>query len=92
MTDPVPVELDPGPDAELDRLERSKQWDLLDAIDAAITALAQDPRAPSSRKRSFADAGFGITVRTRDDDWLIVWEHDQDVIVVRYIGPDPFAR
>jgi hypothetical protein len=30
-------------------------------------------------------------VRTRDDDWLVVWEHDQDVIAVRYIGPDPFG-
>lgn len=88
---PVPVELDPGPEAELSRLERAKQWDLLDAIDTAITALSQDPGAPSSRQRSFAGAGFGITVRTRYDDWLIVWEHDQDVIAVRYVGPDPFA-
>jgi hypothetical protein len=56
-----------------------------------ITALSQDPGAPTSRQRSFAGAGFGITVRTRDDDWLIVWEHDQDVIAVRYVGPDPFA-
>jgi hypothetical protein len=83
MTEPVPVELDPGPEAELDRLERGKQWDLLDAIDAAITRLAADPGAPSSRQRSFAGSGFGITVRTRHDDWLVVWEHDQDVIAVR---------
>jgi hypothetical protein len=88
---PLPVELDPGPEAELDRLERAKQWDLLDAIDDAITALAASPGAPESRKRSFAGAGFGITVRTRDDDWLIIWEHDQEVIVIRYIGADPFA-
>ena len=89
--EPVRVELDPGPDAELDRLERAKQWDLLDAIDAAIAALSRDPGAPSSRQRSFAGGGFGITIRTRDDDWLLVWERDGDAIAVRYIGPDPFA-
>jgi hypothetical protein len=85
------VELDPGPEAELDRLERAKSWGLLDRIDTAITDLAGDPGAASSRERSFAGGLFGITVRTRDDDWLIAWEHDQDVIAIRYIGPDPFA-
>jgi hypothetical protein len=92
VTGPVPVELDPGPETELTRLERTKQWDLLDAIDTAVTALSHDPGAPSSRQRSFTDGLWGIRVRTRDDDWLIVWEHDHDVIAVRYIGPDPFAR
>jgi hypothetical protein len=81
----------PRAGSELDRLERGTQWGLLDAIDAAITGLAADPGAPSSRQRSFAGSGFGIMVRTRDDDWLVVWEHDQDVIAVRYIGPDPFG-
>lgn len=33
-----------------------------------------------------------MTVRTRHDDWLIIWENEADVIAVRYIGPDPFAR
>lgn len=32
-----------------------------------------------------------MTVRSRDDGWLIIWEQDGDVIAVRYIGPDPFA-
>ena len=88
----MPVELDPGPEAELDRLERAKSWDLLDSIDAAIVALDDDPGNRASRERSFAGGAFGITVRTRDDDWLIVWEPDGEVIAVRYIGPDPFRR
>lgn len=89
---PLPVELDPGPEAELDRLERAKSWDLLDAIDAAIGTLAASPGSPESRRRSFSKGAFGITVRTRYDDWLIIWENEADVIAVRYIGSDPFER
>ena len=88
---PLPVELDPTADAELDRLERAKSWDLLDAIDAAISTLAASPGSPEARRRSFSGGAFGVTVRTRDDDWLIIWEHEPDVIAIRYIGPDPFA-
>jgi hypothetical protein len=43
MSTPFRVELDPGPEAELDRLEHGKRWDLLDNIDEAITSLASDP-------------------------------------------------
>lgn len=88
---PLPVELDPGPDAELDRLERAKRWPLLDAIDTAIATLAADPGSPEERRRSFSRGTFGMTVRTQDDDWLIIWESEPDAIAVRYIGPDPFA-
>ncbi len=86
-----PVELDPGPEAELDRLEKTQRWELLGRIEDAIDALADDPGGKDSRKRAFRGGGFGITVRSRDDDWLIIWEHDGNAIVIRYIGPDPFA-
>jgi hypothetical protein len=86
-----PVELDPGPEAELDRLEKTGHRDLLEHIEDAIDALADDPGGRDSRKRAFRGGTFGISVRDRDDDWLIIWEHDGDVIAVRYIGPDPFA-
>jgi hypothetical protein len=85
------VELDPGPEAELDRLEKAGRSDLLVRVEDAIDALAADPGSRDSRKRAFRGGGFGITVRDHDDDWLIIWEHDSDVIAVRYIGPDPFA-
>lgn len=29
-----------------------------------------------------------------NDDWLIIWEHDtqdDDLIIVRYLGLDPFS-
>jgi len=49
------------------------------------------PAVKGSRQRAFRGGGFGITVRSREDDWLIIWEPDGDVVAVRYIGPDPFA-
>lgn len=86
-----PVELDPGAEAELDRLEKTGRGDLLGRIEDAIDSLADDPGSKDSRKRAFRGGAFGITVRDRDDEWLIIWEHDEDVVAVRYIGPDPFA-
>lgn len=104
------VELDPGPGAALDGLEKARLWDLLGAIEDAIEALGDDPGSRESRRRAFAGGTFGIPVRDRDEDWLIVWELEpraekeleakaededeaaaEDVVVVRYIGPDPFA-
>ena len=38
-------------------------------------------------RRSFGDGLWGIPVRDRSDDWLVIWEHDSedsDLIVVRY--------
>jgi len=101
------VELDPGPSTALDGLEKARLWDLLGAIEDAIEALGDDPGSRESRKRAFAGGTFGIPVRDRDEDWLIVWEPEpraleakaededeaaaEDVVVIRYIGPDPFA-
>ena len=68
---------------------------MLDAIDDAVDLLESDPADASARRRSFGDGLWGIPVRDRSDDWLIIWEHDaedSDLIVVRYLGADPFAR
>jgi hypothetical protein len=67
---------------------------LLDAVDDALDLLEADPGDKRCRTRAFGDGLWGITVRDRSDDWLIVWEHDQDeqdLIRVRYFGIDPFA-
>jgi hypothetical protein len=71
------VELDPGPVTALDGLEKARLWDLLGAIEDAIEALGDDPGSRESRKRAFAGGTFGIPVRDRDEDWLIVWEPEQ---------------
>lgn len=85
------LELDPGPEAELDRLEKARRWDLLGSLEDALDALAADPGSKKNRKRAFPGGMFGIAVWNPGDDWLIIWEYDGDVIAVRYIGADPFA-
>jgi hypothetical protein len=67
---------------------------MLDVIDDAIDLLEADPSSAVRRKRSFRGGLWGMPVRDRHDDWLIVWEHDpgdSDIVRVRYIGADPFA-
>lgn len=91
MSAPREIRLDEGPAGELDRLEKAGRDDLLERLDEALLALAEDPGTRRSRQRAFPLGAFGITVRQRDDDWLIIWEHDGELIRVRYIGPDPFA-
>lgn len=74
-------------------LEKAGAMQMLDAIDDALDALEADPSSAACRKRSFGGGLWGIPVRDRTDDWLIVWEHDPegaDVIRVRYLGTDPF--
>ena len=88
------AEFDPQPLAAYAALEKSGAGQLLDAIDDAIDALEADPGSAGVRRRSFGDGLWGIPVRDRTDDWLIIWERDpaaEDLIVVRYLGTDPFA-
>jgi hypothetical protein len=88
------VEFDEQPDKAYAALERAGRVQLLDAIDDAVGDLEADPGDKRCRQRSFRDGRWGITVRDRDDNWVIIWERDQaedDLIVVRYLGLDPFA-
>jgi hypothetical protein len=63
------------------------------AVETALAALEDDPGQDAVRRHRFVSnpAVWGIPVRTRDDDWLILWEpaDDPGVVVVRYIGPSP---
>jgi hypothetical protein len=70
--------------AALQKLDARRRVDLLEA----------DPASAACRKRSFSGGLWGIPVRDRHDDWLIVWEHDRrerDIVRVPYVGADPFA-
>jgi hypothetical protein len=67
---------------------------MLDASHHAVDLAAADPSSAACCKRSFGGGLWGIPVRDRHDDWLIVREHDpagNDIIRVRCIGIDPFA-
>jgi hypothetical protein len=88
------VEFDPQPLQAYASLDNSGAAALLDAVDNAIDALEADSGAAAVRRRSFGDGPWGIPVRDRTEDWLIIREYDPDadiVIVIRYLGADPFA-
>jgi hypothetical protein len=73
-------------------LEKAGAAQLLDAIDDALDILEADPGDARARRRSFSGGVWGIPVRDRSDDWLIIWEQDEaGIIRVRYLGADPFA-
>ncbi len=88
------AEFDPQPLQAYASLDKAGAAALLDAVDNAIHALEADSGAAAVRRRSFGDGPWGIPVRDRTEDWLIIWEYDPDadiVIVIRYLGADPFA-
>jgi plasmid stabilization system protein ParE len=69
--------------------------ELLAALRDELTALADNPGSARSRERPFPRIrAWGITVRDRYSDWLILWQHAPDhpeTIGILYIGSDPFA-
>jgi hypothetical protein len=76
------------------KLDSAATAQLLDAVDHALDLLEADPGDKRCRTRAFGERLWGIPVRDRTEDWLIIWEHDlddDDVVRVRYLGPDPFA-
>ena len=75
-------------------LERAGAVKLLDGIDDALDILEADPGDRQVRRRSFGDGRWGVTVKDPDDDWLLIWQLDEDdagIVRVRYLGADPFA-
>ena len=87
------VEFDPQPSQAYAALEKAGAEKLLDAIDDAIDALEAEPGSATGR-RFFGGGLWGIPVRDRTDDWLIIWEREptsDDLIIIRYLGTDPFA-
>ncbi len=82
---------DPDAAAAYERLQRPGDARLLDALNDALDALGADPGDKRCRVRSFGGGLWGIPVRGRDDDWLLIWEQDQEGTVIRYLGTDPFA-
>ena len=76
------IEFDPQPLQACAALEKASAHNLLDAIDA----LEKDPGSAAVRRRSFSDGLWGIPVRDRTENWLIIWERDpaaSDLIAIR---------
>jgi hypothetical protein len=68
------VELDERPLAAYAQLEKASANVMLDAIDDAVDLLESGSASAAARRRSFGDGLWGIPVKDRSDDWLIIWE------------------
>lgn len=86
------VLFEPEADAALTALERGPTREEMTArAHAALRALAANPGDARCRQLSYGPFGWGMRVRTRNDDSLIIWRAgpDDDQVTVRYIGPEP---
>lgn len=64
---------------------------VLERADAALEALEANPGDARCRRQPYPNGMWDMSVRTRMDDWLIVWQYgpgENDVTVI-YIGPKP---
>ncbi|MGH3197459.1 MAG: hypothetical protein ACRDOH_18740 [Streptosporangiaceae bacterium] len=59
-------------------LERAGAVKLLDDIDDALDILEADPGDRRVRRRSFGEGRWDVTVRDADDDWLLIWQLDDN--------------
>jgi len=64
---------------------------LRERVDAALWALAANPGDARCRRQPYPGGMWDMAVRTRTDEWLIVWMYgpvDNEVTVI-YVGPKP---
>lgn len=61
------------------------------ALSRALAHLAQHPSDSSLRTRRFNTPPlWAIPVRSRDQDWIVLWDLAEDQCPqVHYVGPDP---
>ena len=82
---------EPEADRALTALERDPtRKQLTVRVHAALRSLAANPGDARCRQLPYMPFGWGMRVRTRNDDLLIIWragpgEHQ---VTVRYVGPD----
>jgi hypothetical protein len=59
-------------------------------LNSALDLLEADPGGARNRRRRFNTIGlWGIAVTCGDDEWLILWEPRDDVVMVHHIVPAP---
>ena len=59
-------------------------------LNSALDILEADPGDARNRRRRFQTIGlWGIPVVCGDDEWLILWEAQEDMTVVHHIVPAP---
>lgn len=83
---------EPASDAAMTRLEQDPTREqLLVRVDAALKALEANPGDARCRRQSYPSEMWGMTVRTRMDDWLIVWRYGpaENEVTIISIGQRP---
>ena len=82
-------------------LERDQgRWAVLDALEAAMDAVAMNPGQRANRQRRFQDPPcFAVPVPTPEGDWIVLWREVTDSnefeelaagdVFVLYLGPLP---
>ncbi len=83
------LELDPEALAALEQLYATDPA-AADVVDEWLDALQADPGQARVRRRRLRTPGLWyIPFRlTATDDWMILWQLDGEVVVVRYLGPN----
>lgn len=82
----------PEADEVLTRLEADEGQSRCAArINAALDLLEVDPGDARNRRRRFQTIGlWGIAVVCDEEEWLILWEpQDDDLVIVHHIVPAP---
>jgi hypothetical protein len=81
----------PAAAAVTDLLDDANRRPLAERVVSALHGLSADPGGERFRRRAYAPAvDWGLLVRSRDDEVLILWDWDaeEEVARVRYVGPD----
>ena len=83
------LELDPEAFAALEKLYATDPA-AADVVDEWLDALQADPGQARVRRRHLRPPGLWyIPFRlTATEDWMILWQLEGDVVVVRYLGPN----
>lgn len=81
----------PEADEVLNRMEADEtQRVCAGRLNSALDILEADPGDARNRRRRFQTIGlWGIPVVCGDDEWLILWEAQEDMTVVHHIVPAP---
>lgn len=87
---------DPEADAALEAVEADhSRRELCSRLHDVLDTLEADPGDPSVRRHRFQrPALWCVTVSTRSDNWVILWEPHParaGIVMVHYVGPASFA-
>jgi hypothetical protein len=80
--------MDPEPHDQLVQLYKTDPT-LAEHVDEWLDRIEADPTDAAVRSRLIRPGRlWAITITGPDQDYLILWDLDEDTAVIRYLGPD----